>query len=160
MIGGGSDRTMHRRPSVAGIVTGAAVLVALLSALRSGPHLWHSLGVEQRTYAHSTAVDDRHALFDALSLDGQAFDFFAAHLEPGDRFYFQVPPATGDDANRLGAAIAAASFYLLPAVRTTDLKDANVIVSYEADPSALGVPIAREVSDGQRFFSVSRLGGL
>lgn len=90
-------------------------------------------------------------------MDSQAFDFYAAHVHRGDRFYFQVPVGLRVNTNLLGSAVAGASFYLLPGVRTTDLRDATVVVSYQANPSRLGLRYVSRFRDGRRPYFVSRV---
>jgi hypothetical protein len=144
-----------RHRLVVTVLAAVALLLAITSAVRAGPHAWRALGAERRTYAGYTSTEDRHAFLAALRVDTQAFDFFASHLRKGDRFYLQVPVATDENIDELGAAEAASSFYLLPAVRTTDARDATVVLSYDADPRVLGLRLARRVRDGSRPFSVS-----
>lgn len=149
------DTRASRHRAILASFAALAVGVAIFSALRSGPHSWRVLGAEHRTYARYAPTVDRHRFLDALSVDSQAFDFFSAHLEKGDRFFLQVPFGTAENIDELGAAEAASTFYLLPAVRTTDLKDATVVLSYDADPDRLGLRFARRARDGRRPFEVS-----
>jgi hypothetical protein len=149
------DTRASRHRLVVAALGAVALLLAITSAVRAGPHAWRTLGTEHRTYSGYTSAEDRHAFLSALRVDTQAFDFFASHLRKGDRFFLQVPVGTDENIDELGAAEAASSFYLLPAVRTTDARDATVVLSYDADPRTLGIRLARSVRDGTRSFAVS-----
>src|SRR5262245_46640004 len=96
------------------------------------------LGEERATYKSMTSTDRRRLPVTHAQLDGQIFDFFAAYLVKGDRVYFQVMPSGYGPSFDLPSIIAALGrWYFLPAMQTTDLKDATVVVSYFEDPSLL-----------------------
>jgi hypothetical protein len=80
-----------------------------------------------------------------------AFDFFAQYTAPGDRVYFQVSPG------RQPAFSAAGRYYLLPAVVTTQLADATVVLSYGQDPRNLHLHYLTQRRDGNRKIYVSRI---
>jgi hypothetical protein len=150
------ERAPHlsRRAVIAGLVV---VLLAVASAVHSGPHVWRGLTSDYRTYRSYDRSRDAHAFLAPLALDARAYDFFAAHLERGDCYFFQVPLAfTQADADRLGAAVAASTFYLLPAVRTTDPARATVVLSYNANPNTLGLVYRTQIRDGALPYVVSR----
>ena len=48
-------------------------------------------------------------------------------------------------------------YYLLPAVAVARLEDANVVVSWEADPGLLGVEFEEQHRAGLQLFFVSRV---
>ena len=150
------DTRASRHRLILASLGGLALLLAITSAVRAGPHAWRTLGAEHRSYAGYTSVEDRRAFLASLEVDSQAFDFFRSHLRKGDRFFLQVPLGTDENIDELGAAEAASSFYLLPAVRTTDPRAATVVLSYQADPRTLGIRFARLVRDGRRPYVVSR----
>jgi len=69
----------------------------------------------------------------AAPLPKRVIDFYRAQVEPGDRFYVQAPVTAG----ALNDAMIVAGYALLPAVMVARPDQANVIVSYEADPGTL-----------------------
>jgi len=132
-------------------------VLALASAWHSGGAVWRAVNAEDRKYAAYTDTQRQDAVLDGLSINGQAFAFFEKYVHRGDRVYFQVPTGRKVNSNLSGAVVAAGSFYLLPAVRTTELKDATVVVSYQVNPKILGARYVSQVRDGQQLFFVSRL---
>jgi hypothetical protein len=87
-------------------------------------------------------------------VDPAVLDFYAARLSPGDRYAFQVPadmPAPGYQAMIEISALA-----LLPAVRVERRADADVLLSYNADPRVLHLGHRSEQFVNQPYF-VTRL---
>ena len=115
-----------------------ATAVALYSAWHSIGHVHRSLSVEAAASAQLTGAQRRQAPVASYGISGDIFDFFARYLFKGDRVYFQVMPSGYSSDLTLPEAVEALGrFYFLPAVETTDLKDATVIVSFYADPGLL-----------------------
>jgi hypothetical protein len=69
-----------------------------------------------------------------VGLNPRAFDAFARALRPGDRFYVDVPEGSrGIFVTRAAVVRALSSFYLLPAIRVTERRRADVVLSYRFD---------------------------
>jgi len=147
-----------RTPTAAATIAAVATVLALGSAWHSGGRLWRQLDAQQGRDA-SLSDSERQALpFDRIGLPGAAFAFYASLLGPGDRVYFQVGPREHAAKLDLSAAFAAAGrFALLPAVQTTSLAEATVVVSYRADPSRLHLSFVTQKEDGSLPVYVSRI---
>ena len=105
-----------------------------------------------------TPQQREHAVLDALPLPTFVFDFYRAHLRPGDRVYFQVlESGFGPFADLPTVVATVGRYYLLPAVGVARLEDADVVVSWEADPGLLGVEFEEQHRDGLQLFFVSRI---
>ena len=136
----------------------AAIVLAGASALLHGPDVWAKLGRERARDAALTPQEREHAVLDALPLPAFPFDFYRAHLRPGDRVYFQVlESGFGPFADLPTVVATVGRYYLLPAVGVARLEDADVVVSWEADPGLLGVEFEEQHRDGLQLFFVSRI---
>ncbi len=132
--------------------------MALLSAWHSIGHVHRVLGEERRTYAQLTPAEQRQEPTSLLGINGGIFDFFASYLAPGDRVYFQVEPSGFSSDIDLPTAISdLGNFYFLPAMQTTSLADATVVVSYFEDPALLHVKFVTQVRAGLQPIWVSRI---
>jgi hypothetical protein len=141
-------------------VAGAAVATALAgaSALMHGPDVWSKLSRERARDAALTAQQREHAPLDALPLPANVFDYYRAHLRLGDRVYFQVlESGFGPFADLPTVVATVGRYYLLPAVAVEGLEDANVVVSWEADPGLLGLQFVEQHRAGLQLFFVSRI---
>jgi hypothetical protein len=146
------------KPRATAVLILAATVVALASALHSGPHMWRRLGTERRTYAPLTPTERRRAPLDGIEVPGAIFDFYATYIAPGDRIYYQVMQSGLSHDLDLPAAVAAAGrFYLLPAVQTESLADATVVVSYFEDPALLHVHYITQQQAGVQPLYISRI---
>jgi hypothetical protein len=113
---------------------------------------------EHASYAALTPDERRRAPVAAAGLDGGIFDFFAQYLSKGDRVYFQVMPSGYSSDYDLPTIVQALGrFYFLPAVQTTDLNDATVVVSYFEDPALLHRKFITQVRAGLQPLWVSRI---
>lgn len=118
----------------------------------------HLLDAERQTYAQLSPVQRRQAPVSQLKMDGGIFDFFASFLSPGDRVYFQVMPSGFSSNLDLPTAILdLGNFYFLPAMQTTNLADATVVVSYFEDPALLHLKFITQVEAGRQPIWVSRI---
>ena len=135
-----------------------AVALAGVSALLHAPDVWSRLSRERTRDAALTQQQREHAALDALPLPANVFDFYRAHLRPGDRVYFQVlESGYGPFADLETVVTMVGRYYLLPAVAVARLEDANVVVSWEADPGLLGVRFEEQHRAGLQLFFVSRV---
>jgi hypothetical protein len=143
---------------LSGVLAAVATALALLSAWHSIGHMRRILGAERSSYSAMAAAQRRRLPVANATLDGQIFDFFAAYLAKGDRVYFQVMPSGYSPSFDLPSIVAALGrWYLLPAMQTTDLKNATVVVSYFEDPAKLHVKFLTQVRAGLQPLWVSRI---
>jgi hypothetical protein len=148
----------RRARSASGAFAAAASLLALASAWHSGGHVLGLLRAGYATYAPLCETQRRQAPTAGFEIPGSIFDFFAAHIVPGDRVYYQVLPSGLSSNVTLPEAVAAiGNFYLLPGVETTDLADATVVVSWFEDPGLLHVRFLTQVQAGAQPLFVSRI---
>jgi hypothetical protein len=134
--------------------------VALYSAWHSGGHVWRGFSNDYRTYAAYSDVERRHAPLVQIDLPTDVFDFYAEHLERGDRIFFQVEQIPfGNYLDLPGIVGAAGRFYLLPAVQVTDPGQATVVVTFREDPNRLGLRYAQQFQFLGESIYVSRVAG-
>jgi hypothetical protein len=65
--------------------------------------------------------------------------FYADHLQRGDSFFIQAPEAAGARAS----LVASTEFALLPHLMVSKPAQADVILSYQADPRTLHLPFTQ-----------------
>jgi hypothetical protein len=131
-------------PARRALACAAAVVLfltlALVSTLRSFGDTWSFLTDQREGYADLTA-DNRNVVpeFQGL-IPVSAQSFLFDHLRRDDRYYVQVQPGTFFTGVDLPTAVRTfARFSLLPAVAVTDPADADVVISFGADPRQLGL---------------------
>jgi hypothetical protein len=148
----------HRDSRVFAVGAVVAIAFAGASAFMHGPDAWSKLGRERARDAALTAQERERAPLDALPLPANVFDFYRAHLRLGDRVYFQVlESGFGPFADLPTVVATVGRYYLLPAVAVDRLEDANVVVSWEADPGLLGLQFEEQHRAGLQLFFVSRV---
>jgi hypothetical protein len=140
------------------VLAAVATALALLSAWHSVGHMRNVLDGERVTYAAMTPAERRRLPVTHAQLDGQIFDFFAARLVYRDRVYIQVMPSGYSPAFDLPSIVSALGrWYFLPAMQTTDLSKATVVVSYFEDPALLNRKYITQVRAGLQPLWVSRI---
>ena len=147
------------RPRLAsGVLAAAACGLAAFSAWHSGRHVWHQLDSEAATFRTLTPLERREQPITDIDVPPSIFDFYATYVGRGDRVYYQVlPSGLASDLTLPEAITAVGRFYLLPAVQTTSLRDATVVVSYFEDPALLHLRFVTQVEAGLQPLYVSRL---
>ena len=145
---------MTTRRRAARALAAASILVAAASATLGISRVWPRLDTLQRTYAPLSKPDAESYPARDLGLDPAVFDFYKRHLEPGERFYVHAPQR-GPVTVWLKAR-SWAWYWLAPAIEVGELQQARAIVSYDADPARLGVPLERVVRfPGKPAYSVA-----
>jgi hypothetical protein len=135
-----------------------AAILALASAAHSVSKTWDHLDRDHDRYAAMSELERRHAFAMQVGVPGDPFDFFAANVGRGDRVFYQVKPSGLGHFLDLPQSVAAIGrYYLLPAVAESDLRRANVVVSWEQDPALLGVELGEQQRAGLQLFFVSRI---
>ena len=147
-----------RGRQLSGALAAVATAIALVSAWHSVGHIRRLLQAERPAYAALDSTASRREPVTHAGLDGQIFDFFAAYLQRGDRVYFQVMPSGySPEFDLPGIIEALGRYYFLPAVQTTSLADATVVISYFEDPSQLHRTFLTQVRAGLQPLWVSRI---
>jgi hypothetical protein len=140
--------------------TGSAlVLLALAwSAYVGVPHTWRLMRAQHAQFAGYTR-DDRDRAFGALvPIRMDIFDFWRSHLQRGDRYWIQIPfEAFSTHATKGYVVRTIASPYLLPAIRVSKLADADVVLSWDADPGTLHLRYSEQYRAGLQLVFVSRI---
>lgn len=128
------------------------------SALRDVPHSWRLMRSQHAAYAHYTRAERDRAFGTLMPIRMDIFDFWARSLRPGDRYWIQIPPeAFSSTADKKLVVRSIAHLYLLPAIETRRLADANVVLSWDADPGLLGLKYSEQVRAGGQVIFVSRI---
>jgi len=144
--------------AVSRLAVALVLVVALASTVSTLPGTWRDLSRQREAYAGLSAQGREHAFGDAMPLPMQVFDFYRARLRPGDRYYLQVQQTGFGRFLDLPAAVSSvARFYLLPAIYERNLDDANVVLSFGADPSLLHLRFRSQERAGKQSIFVSRL---
>jgi hypothetical protein len=140
------------------LLAAAATVLALYSAWHPMFHMRRLLQREVDEWRGLSSTSRRQEPVANLGIDGQIFDFYSAFLLKGDRVYFQVEPSGFSSDYDLPTLISSIGrFYLLPAVQTTNLNDATVVVSWFEDPAQLHVKFITQVRAGLQPLWVSRI---
>lgn len=136
----------------------AAVLALLDSAWRDVPHSWRLMRSQHAQFAgYDRAARDR-AFGALIPIRMDIFDFWRAQLREGDRYWIQIPHETfSANADKKLVVRSIAHLYLLPAIETRRLADANVVLSWDSDPAALRLRYSEQQRAGQQLIFVSRI---
>lgn len=134
------------------------IALAALSGLLHADDDMRRLGDARARDAALTTTQRKHAPIDAMPLPANVFDFYRDQMRPRDRYYLQVlESGFGQFADLPTAVATMARFYLLPAVQVATLKEADVVLSWQADPGLLRVRFSEQHRAGLQLFFVSRI---
>jgi hypothetical protein len=150
-------RLTRSSPSAAALAAGAATVIALLSAWGSARDEWRRLGDGRATFAAYSDTRRDEAPINGAGFTSLArlFAVAATEVGRGDRIYFQVPRTPFGTLDLHDTVAALGRLYLLPAVEVSDVGDATLVVSFQADPADLHRPFLSQRQYGTAF--VSRL---
>jgi hypothetical protein len=143
----------------------AAVAVSLLTVVALAYTVWHDvprswrvMRNEHRRFAGYTRAQRDQAFGALIPIRMDIFDFWRAQLRGGDRYWIQIPPeAFSTNADKKLVVRSIAHLYLLPAIETRRLADANVVLSWDADPAALHLKFSEQQRAGLQLIFVSRI---
>ncbi|MFL5963616.1 MAG: hypothetical protein ACJ757_12070 [Gaiellaceae bacterium] len=136
----------------------AIVLALGYSAWRGIPHSWRLMRSQHAQYATYTRAERDQAFGALVPIRMDIFDFWARSLRPGDRYWIQIPPeGFSATADKKLVVRSIAHLYLLPAIETRRLSDANVVLSWDSDPGLLGLHYSAQVRAGAQLIFVSRI---
>lgn len=137
----------------------AIVVTSFVSIWIGGSRILPQLRSIHEQYAPVSAYDAARTASGWWGFDARAFDFYRAHLRRQDRYFVQTPAGSPWGTIDQGTAVRQyAAFWLVPAVQVEEPSQANVVLSYGADPSALGVKFASVAHiSGRLDIAVARL---
>lgn len=139
---------------------GAALVVAALaySAWHDVPHSWRLLRSQHAAYAGQTRAQRDRDFGASIPIPMEILDFWRAQLRTTDRYWVQMPPepfSANGDKRYIARTIA--HLYLLPATETLRLQDADVVLSWDANPASLHLRYFEQQQAGQQLIYVSRI---
>jgi hypothetical protein len=143
---------------LAGAVSVAVVVVLAWSAILDLPHSWRLMRTQYAVYHGESRAQRDQAFIAAIPLRTDIFDFWRAWLRPEDRYWIQIPnEAFSATADKKFVVRSVSHLYLLPAVEATSLRDATVVLSWDADPGTLGLHFSEQERAGLQLIFVSRI---
>lgn len=131
--------------------------VALFSVTNTYRFDWAVMHDDRIAYENLTAQERVHAPGDHIPLRMDIFDFYRDRLRRDDRYFFLVPPGRFGTIDKPTAVKTFGRFYLLPAVLVDDPLRATVILSWDIDPRALGLPYTHLDEAGKQIIFVARI---
>jgi hypothetical protein len=142
----------------------AAALAAVVagglawSGWKDVPHSWRLMRTQYAAYHGLTRAQRDQEFIAALPLRTDIFDFWRAWLRPGDRYWIQIPyEAFSANADKKLVVRSVSHLYLLPAIEARSLADANVVLSWDADPGLLHLRFGEQHRAGLQLIFVSRI---
>lgn len=154
----GGKTLFARLPTPARAVAVALFLaVALFSVLNTYRFSWVVMRSDRITYDNLSPAERVHAPGDRIPLRMDIFDWYRDHLRPGDRYFLQVRQGAFGSVDYPTAVRTFGRFYLLPATFVQDPLHATVILSWDDDPHALGLPYTRVDRAGRQLVWAARL---
>ena len=145
-------------PTVArAVAVGLFLAVALFSVTNTYRFDWEVWREDRVAFEGLTPEERVHAPGDHIPLRMDVFDFYRDRLRPGDRYFFQVQSGTFGAVDKPTAVRTFGRFYLLPAVLVDDALRATVILSWDTDPRALGLPYTHLDEAGRQIIFVARI---
>ncbi len=139
---------------------GAIVTATLLawSIAKDVPHSWTLMRTQHEQFAGYTRLQRDEAFGALLPVPMDIFQWYRVYLRPGDRYFIQIHNgAFGAFIDKETAVRTVARLYLLPAVEARDLKHANVVLSFDADPGELHLHFSQQERSGVQLIFVSRI---
>ena len=113
---------------------------------------------ETAAYAPLSGEERKLVFIERMGLPAGLFQWYREQLRRGDRYYLHgAPGGFGQFADLRTTVRAVGRLYFLPAVEVDDPAEANVIVTWGADPSELGLEFQSQRQAGQQPYYVSRV---
>jgi hypothetical protein len=141
-------------------LAGTIVTAALLawSIAKDVPRSWSAMRSEHSRFAGYTRLQRDELFGSQLPLPMDIFDWYRLYLRPSDRYFIQVQNGGfGRFIDKQTAVRTVARLYLLPAIEATDLRHANVVLSFDSDPAQLHLHFSEQERLGQQLSFVSRI---
>ena len=113
---------------------------------------------QRQQFAGYTRLQRDEAFGALLPVPMDIFQWYRVYLRPGDRYFIQIHNgAFGRFIDKETAVRTVARLYLLPAIEASDLKHANVVLSFDADPGELHLHFSEQERSGVQLIFVSRI---
>ena len=147
----------RRRSAVAALAT-VTVLALAYSGWKDIPHSWRLMRTQYVAYSGYTRTQRDRAFGTSIPMPMDILDFWRSHLRPWDRYWIQMPhEAFSSNGDKKYVAQLISHVYLLPAIETTKLSQATVVLSWDADPKTLHLGFWEQFRAGQQLIYVSRI---
>jgi hypothetical protein len=145
--------------AVAALAAALAVVAALAySGWRAVPHSWDVMRSQHAIYGGLTQAQRERAFGTQIPIPMEIFDFWRDGLQPGDRYWIQMPPAPfASEADKRYIARNIAHLYFLPAIEASRPADATVVLTRDADPNALHLKYSEQREAGLQLIYISRV---
>jgi hypothetical protein len=138
-------------------VSVAAVMVIAFSATAL-PDAWRAASAEREHWAAVAPIERETAFITRIPLRLDILEFWRRNMRATDRYFIQIPPgAFGPFADKPTIVRTAGRPYLLPAVEVIRPEDADVILSWDADPGLLSLRYSAQIRAGLQLIFVSRV---
>lgn len=151
---------MARPPSaiVAAAAFGLALLLLAGSSIRGVRTTWQVVRAESAAYAPLSREERDLVFITRMGMPAGLFEWYRGQLRRGDRYYVHgAPGGFGQFADLRTTVRAIGRLHFLPAVEVDDPAEADVIVTWQADPSELGLTYWSQSQAGQQPFFLSRV---
>jgi hypothetical protein len=146
------------RQALAAAAFALTILLLAGSVLRGVPLAWRTIRAETAVYAPLSRAERDRAFITQMGMPAALFEWYRDQLRSGDRYYlYGARGAFGEFADLRTTVRAVGRAYFVPAVEVDRVEDANVIVSWEADPAELGLRYVIQVQAGRQPYFVSRV---
>jgi hypothetical protein len=148
----------RHRQTFARIAAAAVVAALAYSGWRDVPHSIDMVRSQHGIYAGYTEAQRERAFGAQIPITMSIFDFWRDGLQPGDRYWIQMPPeAFATHANKRYIARNIAHIYLLPAIEASRPADATVVLTWDADPATLHLHYGVQREAGLQLIFTSRV---
>ena len=146
------------RRALAVAASAAAVAGLVWSGWKDVPHSWRLMRT-QYAYYHGLTRDERGREFgEQIPIRMDILDFWRAWLRPDDRYWIQIPnEAFSPSADKKVIVRNVSHLYLLPATEASSLRDATVVLSWDADPGTLHLEFSEQQRAALQLVFVSRI---
>ena len=135
-----------------------AVAGLVASAVRAVPRSHDMLRSQYASYRYETKAEKERLFGTKIPVAMEVLDFWRHWLRDDDRYYVQMPfEAFSSFADKRFAVREVSNLYLLPAVETTRLDDATVVLTWDADPNKLGLRYSNQQRAGLQNIFFSRV---
>ena len=139
-------------------LAGCAVAGLAWGAWKDVPHSWRLMRAEYVVYAGETRTQRDEAFGASIPIRMDIVAFWRGQLRRGDRYWIQMPHEPfSANADKKFVVRAVSHLYLLPATEARSLRDATVVLSWDADPGTLHLHYAEQARAGLQLVFVSRI---
>jgi hypothetical protein len=148
--------TVNARRPVSALVAAAFAFVVVIAVWHSFGGLWTTVGTERLQYRGMTLQGRVQASTWGLA-DVRVLQFWKDRLRKGDRYYLNSPATTPTVPSWLALLGLISNYYLVPAERVLEARNATVILSWNLPPRRAGVPLAATTKLAGADVSISRV---